>query len=37
VDAAFDVGGFALFAALAYGLFRLLRLPNRVQLAPAAR
>jgi membrane protease YdiL (CAAX protease family) len=36
VDAAFDVGGFALFAALAYGLFRLLRLPNRVQLAAAA-
>jgi uncharacterized protein len=36
VDAAFDVGGFALFAALAYGLFRLLRLPNRVQLGPAA-
>jgi membrane protease YdiL (CAAX protease family) len=33
VDAAFDVGGFALFAALAYLLFRLLRLPNRVQLA----
>ena len=36
VDAAFDVGGFALFAALAYGLFRLLRLPNRVQRAAAA-
>jgi uncharacterized protein len=35
VDAAFDVGGFALFAALAYGLFRLLRLPNRVQRAVA--
>jgi uncharacterized protein len=35
VDAAFDVGGFALFAALAYGLFQLLRLPNRVQ-RPAA-
>jgi CAAX protease family protein len=35
VDAAFDVGGFALFAALAYALFRLLRLPNRVQLAAA--
>jgi CAAX protease family protein len=33
VDAAFDVGGFALFAALAYALFRLLRLPNRVQRA----
>src|SRR3712207_414836 len=32
VDAAFDVGGFALFAALAYVLFRLLRLPNRVNL-----
>jgi uncharacterized protein len=36
VDAAFDIGGFALFAALAYGLFRLLRLPNRVQRAVAA-
>ena len=36
VDAAFDVGGFALFAALAYGLFRLLRPPNRVQRATAA-
>ena len=33
-DAAFDVGGFALFALLAYLLFRLLRLPNRVALAP---
>ena len=33
-DAAFDVGGFALFAVLAYVLFRLLRLPNRVDLAP---
>ena len=33
-DAAFDVGGFALFAVLAYLLFRLLRLPNRVDLAP---
>ena len=33
VDAAFDIGGFALFAALAYGLFRLLRLPYRVQRA----
>jgi membrane protease YdiL (CAAX protease family) len=32
VDSAFDVGGFALFAALAYGVFRLLRLSNRVQL-----
>jgi membrane protease YdiL (CAAX protease family) len=32
-DAAFDVGGFALFAVLAYVLFRLLRLPNRVDLA----
>jgi membrane protease YdiL (CAAX protease family) len=31
-DAAFDVGGFALFAVLAYLLFRLLRLPNRVAL-----
>jgi membrane protease YdiL (CAAX protease family) len=36
VDAAFDVGGFALFAVLAYGLFRLMRLPHRVQLAVAA-
>ena len=36
VDAAFDVGGFALFAALSYGLFRLLRLPSRVQRATAA-
>ena len=34
-DAAFDVGGFALFAVLAYVLFRLLRLPNRVALTPA--
>jgi hypothetical protein len=33
-DAAFDVGGFALFAGLAYVLFRLLRLRNRVALAP---
>jgi CAAX protease family protein len=33
LDAAFDVGGFALFAALAYALFGLLHLPNRVQLA----
>ncbi len=31
-DAAFDVGGFALFAALAYVFFRMLRLPNRVEL-----
>jgi uncharacterized protein len=36
VDAAFDVGGFALFAALAYALFRLMRLPNRVQRAVGA-
>jgi membrane protease YdiL (CAAX protease family) len=36
VDAAFDIGGFALFAALAYALFRLLRLPNRVQRAAVA-
>jgi uncharacterized protein len=36
VDAAFDVGGFALFAALAFMFFHLLRLPNRVQLAVAA-
>jgi CAAX protease family protein len=35
-DAAFDVGGFALFALLAYLLFRLLRLPNRVALTPTA-
>jgi uncharacterized protein len=31
-DAAFDVGGFALFAVLAYVLFRVLRLRNRVAL-----
>ena len=30
VDAGFDVGGFALFALLAYLLFRLLKLGNRV-------
>ncbi len=30
VDAGFDVGGFALFALAAYGLFRLLKLSNRV-------
>jgi len=35
-DAVFDVGGFALFTVLAYVLFRLLRLPNRVQLTPTA-
>ena len=33
-DAAFDVGGFALFAVLAYVLFRVLRLRSRVELAP---
>ena len=32
VDAAFDVGGFALFAVLAYLIARRLRLPTRVQL-----
>jgi membrane protease YdiL (CAAX protease family) len=32
VDAGFDVGGFALFAALAYGLSRLLKLRTRVSL-----
>ena len=30
VDAGFDVGGFALFALLAYALFRVLKLSNRV-------
>ena len=30
VDAGFDVGGFALFALLAYALFRMLKLSNRV-------
>ena len=33
-DAAFDVGGFALFAVLAYALFRVLRLRHRVDLVP---
>jgi membrane protease YdiL (CAAX protease family) len=33
VDAAFDVGGFALFAVLAYGLSRLIKLRTRVSLA----
>ena len=33
VDAAFDVGGFALFAVLAYALSRLLQLRTRVQLS----
>lgn len=33
VDAAFDVGGFALFAVLAYGLSRLLKLRTHVDLA----
>jgi len=32
VDAAFDVGGFALFAVLAYGLSRLMKLRTHVQL-----
>ena len=32
VDAAFDVGGFALFAVLAYLIARRIRLPNRVHL-----
>ena len=32
VDAAFDIGGFALFAVLAYGLSRLLKLRTRVDL-----
>jgi membrane protease YdiL (CAAX protease family) len=32
VDAAFDVGGFALFAVLAYGLSRLMKLRTRVAL-----
>jgi uncharacterized protein len=35
VDAAFDVGGFALFAGLAYLAARRLRVPNRVNLAAA--
>jgi membrane protease YdiL (CAAX protease family) len=33
VDAAFDVGGFALFAALAYGLSRLMKLRTHVALS----
>jgi CAAX protease family protein len=36
VDAAFDVGGFALFAVLAYGLSRLMKLRTHVQLTGAA-
>jgi membrane protease YdiL (CAAX protease family) len=32
-DAAFDVGGFAIFAVLAYGLSRLMKLRTRVDLA----
>lgn len=36
-DAAFDVGGFALFAVLAYALFRLLRLRRQVDLADDGR
>ena len=35
-DAAFDVGGFALFAVLAYVLFRLLRLPQPGRPGPDA-
>ena len=35
VDAGFDVGGFALFALLAYALFRILKLSNRVGSATA--
>lgn len=35
-DAAFDIGGFALCALAAYGLFRLLRLRARVRLGTAA-
>jgi membrane protease YdiL (CAAX protease family) len=35
-DAAFDIGGFALCALAAYGLFRLLRLRSRVELGTAA-
>ena len=37
VDAAFDVGGFALFAVLAYLAFRALRMRSVVQLDGAAR
>ena len=33
LQAGFDIGGFALFAVLAYALFRLLRLRTRVDLA----
>ena len=35
-DAVFDVGGFAIFALLAYLLFRVLRLRSRVQLSDAS-
>ena len=35
VDAAFDVGGFALFAVLAYLLSRLMKLRTRVSLSEA--
>ena len=35
VDAAFDVGGFALFAVLAYVLSRLMKLRTHVDLAPS--
>ncbi len=34
IDAAFDVGGFAVFAALAFAYSRLLKLPTTVQLTP---
>ena len=37
VDAAFDVGGFALFAVLAYVVFRLMKLRTRVDLASLDR
>ena len=33
LDAAFDVGGYALFAVLAYAFFRLLKLRSRVDLS----
>jgi membrane protease YdiL (CAAX protease family) len=36
VDAGFDVGGFAVFALLAYGLSRLLKLRTRVDLSQPA-
>ena len=37
VEAGFDIGGFALFAALAYALSRLMRLRTRVDLAATER